>query len=127
MAIFPHDLRHWIEAQGHRPAFADYVPDDPDSITAAMIYHTGSPAADGTLTRRVQIQVRRPDAEQAYLDAHALAEKLDSGADEDIIYLAPDRPTICRLTQAPRSFGRDGRGRATYYIEVAIWSSSTEP
>lgn len=126
MATFFETMTRWLRHNGYAPAFTEYVPDDPDELVAALVYHTGPPAPDGTITRRVQIQVRRKDPLEAYKVAQEIAEKLDSGPDEDLIYLGPGYPTISRITQAPRAFGRDKRDRATYYIEAAIWTNAPE-
>lgn len=120
MANFFDDIKTFIEGQGYGPVFYEYLPEAPDHLIALFVYNT-LPSSDGSLTRSTQIQVRHSSAEEAYRIATELSHLLDSGSEEQIINLTPERWCHCSPKRRPKSFGRDNRGRTTYYFEVSIW------
>lgn len=120
MANFFDDIKAFIEEQGYGPVFCEYLPEAPDQLIAVFVYNN-LPSGDDTLTRSTQIQVRHSSAEEAYRIATELSHLLDSGSEEQIINLTPNRWCHCSPTRRPKSFGRDDRGRTIYYFEVSIW------
>ena len=91
----------------------DYQPDMPDLQISVFVYATPL-HRDGALTRHMQVQVRAPHPLQAAELAWCLSYLLDSGDDEDVINLTPNRHCICRPTARPKLMHRDAKNRTIY-------------
>lgn len=120
MANFFDDLRAFIERQGFSPVFSEHLPADPDEVIAFFVYGN-LPKSDGSISRMVQVQVRHHNPSEAYRIATELSHILDSGSEEKIIHLTPDRWCHCAPTKRPKSFGQDAQKRTTYYFEVTLF------
>lgn len=115
-------LKQYLESFGYTDIHIDNMPAMPDDAIGLFMYsHVVGRINDGSGTRRVQIQVRRLDAGEALSVAESLAPLLDSGLDEEIIDLSPDRWCIARPVALPQKLGVDQGGRFTYYLEVSFW------
>lgn len=102
--------------------YRDTLPDQPDECIGLFLWASTPPAiTDGSLTRYVQIQVRRIDGDNANKVANELYKILDSGADETVLHLTQSRWCIARPIAGPKKMTGDEAGRMVYYIEVSIW------
>ncbi len=112
---FLKDLKAYLTANGYANIYRDMMPDTPDECIGLFIY-----AHTITRWRYVQIQVRRMDADDAYADAFALFQLLDSGQDETPIQLAEGKRCIARPRSGPKKLHTDANGRTVYYTEIAF-------
>ncbi len=115
------DLKTYLTAKGYTDIHRDSMPDQPDECIGLFLYANARPAiSDGSCTRRVQIQVRRLDGDDAYSVADAIMRLLDSGMDEEKINLTKDRWCIGRPTAGPKKLTADGL-RVVYYTEASLF------
>lgn len=123
--MFLEDLKTFFEGHGYQNIFTDTLPDQPNACIGLFMWaHSVPLISDGTGTRYIQVQVRNMDWDQAYRTAFAMAELLDSGEEEEKIFLTPERWCIARPRAYPKKLVVDGSGRAVYYFETAIWGDN---
>ena len=123
--MFLDDLKAYLMANGYSDIHRDAMPDQPDECIGLFVYAHALPLiSDGASTRRVQIQVRRFDGDDAYAAAFAIMKLLDSGMDETKIFLTESRWCIARPTAGPKKLTADGT-RVVYYTEVSLFGEDT--
>ncbi len=95
------------------------MPDKPDSCIGLFVWaHNLPTVSDGTGTRYIQVQVRDADPDAAYVRVCTMLPLLDSGPDEDLLQLTPDRWCIGRPRAGVKKLSVDAMGRR--------WDSDTK-
>ena len=124
--MFIDDLKSYLEAQGYTNVYCNTLPETPDTAVGLKIQnHTVNTINDGSGTRELQIEVRDTSHQAAYHTAYELASLLDSGLEEDLIWLTEGRYVIGRLQRMPIFQTEDGT-RITYDLHVALWGDNAE-
>lgn len=123
---FLQDLKAFLQVHEFSNITCDMMLDKPDDCIGLFLYNHVIPAInDGSGTRYIQVQCRDKDPESAYKIAHGVAALLDSGEDEAIIHLTPERWCIARPTKLPRKLSVDASKRTIYYCEFTLWGDNT--
>ena len=120
-------LQEYLESSGFDNVFIDFMPDAveyPSCVYVGCYLHIPDDnATDGGGTRYIQIQVRRPDSNQALRDCGELWKLLDSGVDEELIWLDDETYCLARPKKGPRILERGGN-YTTYYCELTLWGEN---
>lgn len=117
MATFLEDLKTYFEGHGYTNIWLDQIPDKPDPAIGLFVWaHTGPAISDGSAARYVQVQVRNKDLLAAYRTASEMFPLVDSGPDEDRIWLTDERWGICRIRLRPQKLSDN-----TYYFEFSFF------
>lgn len=119
------DLKTYLSERGFANIYRDYKPDKPDSVISLFVYGATVDDGGGGL-RWLQIQVRDKNPDVAFSICWSLSTMLDSGLEEELIYLSEQRPVICRPKSRPKHMERDDKERTTYYCELAIIGEDKE-
>lgn len=119
-------LKKYLEQKGIENIFLDYMPPverTPDAVDLAEWQNVVPTLNDGSSTHYVQVQVRRNTYDKAKADCKAIFELLDSGTDEELIWLNDDICCICRPRRGAILLER-GDGYTVFYCEIAIWANT---
>lgn len=123
MTAFLRDLKSYLQSQGVENIFLDFMPEEPDECVALFLSQDiPRETGDGSGNRTVEIIARGFEPEEARQRCGGISGMLDSGADEQLIWLSEIRRVIARPKSRPTKRKCDNFGRVQYGAEIVVWS-----
>lgn len=123
IGYFPEDLKTFLEKKGYSSIFKESLPEDIECIGLFLKEHINSKANDGTGTRIYEIQVQRTNPEEAYSVAHDICTILNSGTEEEMIFLTDNRWCLATPQTLPTKTASQS-SMAVYNFKVALWGAN---
>ena len=115
-------IKNYLTEQGFNSICIDYMPafEKTPEVIGMMEWDAPISQPIGEVTHYLQIQVRRTSYDTAKSTCQRIMELLDSGMNEELIWLDASTSCVARPRRAPIILER-GTGYTTFYCEIAIW------